>query len=487
MQSPYYYTNAVFAGNMGVTAQVHPFTVARWQDAKIYNNTIIMDTAYTGGTINYYLIDFDGGIVRFNIYHGITVETPSSAVTEADNITADRDAVSGAESYAELFDDPQSLEAITDPETNFAIKTGGAADTQAHKAGAAGTGYINYTTREHDFPWNEGGFTATNAFTDATGAALSTLTTSAPVQVTGISATGALVEISGAGSPQFRITSDEAGSTVVTDWGDTYAIIDANEWLWLRDTSSGSYETAVSVTINIGTSSDTWSITTAAEAADFITHTDSSTTTDPSASSVYSGAWLNGLSIGANVAGQGLAFMFTTRGTGVAISSATVDGEAAAIVANQGTTSCAAIFVIARASLPDPTQTDVDVTVTLTGGDGGRAGIEVFVIDNPSDLTTPADTATDVTAGTTVDVTIDVPAGGGLIVGLSTTTNASDLAWTPSPDLTEIPEVFLEAVVLHAAAYGNFASTQTNLDVNATSASSLANPRMVAASWTPTP
>jgi hypothetical protein len=158
LPSPYFYTNTVFAGNMAVTAQVHPFTISRWQGAQVYNNTIIIDVAKN---LNYAVVfgqsspatGCDACLVGYNIYHGFSEVNTIGAHTMTANVIADVTAGSGVTSYAALFDNPQSLGNITDPAVNFAIKAGSAADTQSPKAGAAGTGYINYTTREHSFPW----------------------------------------------------------------------------------------------------------------------------------------------------------------------------------------------------------------------------------------------------------------------------------------------------------------------------------------------
>jgi hypothetical protein len=159
LDPPYFYTNTVFAGNMGVFAQVNPFAVARWQGAKVYNNTIVMDDAYgSNKSFQFGATAADRGcdacLVGYNVYHGFAETNTIGAHTLTDNITADVTAGSGATSYAALFDNPQSLENITDPAVNFAIKAGSAAAVLSTKAGAAGTGYVNYTTRETSFPWD---------------------------------------------------------------------------------------------------------------------------------------------------------------------------------------------------------------------------------------------------------------------------------------------------------------------------------------------
>lgn len=104
------------------------------------------------------------------------------------------------------------------------------------------------------------------AFTDKTGANLNEVTASAPVQINTIlnssgeaSAYGAMVSVL-AGS-EFRITNDEAGSSVVTNWTSTPAIITSGKWLWLRKAAAGSALTAVTTRVQVGLAKATWTLT----------------------------------------------------------------------------------------------------------------------------------------------------------------------------------------------------------------------------------
>lgn len=101
------------------------------------------------------------------------------------------------------------------------------------------------------------------SFTDQTGVALSTLTTSNIIQITGITGSVA-TSISGGGSPQYQICSDASCTGVVVNWTSAANTIQNNQYIQLRLTSSGSASTAVTATMTIGTGSDGWSVTTGA-------------------------------------------------------------------------------------------------------------------------------------------------------------------------------------------------------------------------------
>ena len=93
-------------------------------------------------------------------------------------------------------------------------------------------------------------------FADATNAALSTLITASAVTISGIPAgCPGEVEVSGQGSPQISINGGAWGTTGSIANGQTLAV---------RLTSSASFSTAHTATISIGSTDDTWSVTTMA-------------------------------------------------------------------------------------------------------------------------------------------------------------------------------------------------------------------------------
>jgi YD repeat-containing protein len=98
-------------------------------------------------------------------------------------------------------------------------------------------------------------------FADATGAATGTLTTSNILAIHGISGTVA-ASISGGGS--YRVCSDATCSTNPAFITGASSITN-NSYLQLRVTSASAFSTAVSATMTVGTGSDTWSVTTAAQ------------------------------------------------------------------------------------------------------------------------------------------------------------------------------------------------------------------------------
>jgi hypothetical protein len=109
-----------------------------------------------------------------------------------------------------------------------------------------------------------GGSTPTAfSFTNVTGAAVSTLTTSNIIQITGISCVVS-TQITGSGSPQYQICADNACGTVITGWTSANASISSGQYVQMRLTSSSGGSTALTATLSIGAGSSTWSVTTAA-------------------------------------------------------------------------------------------------------------------------------------------------------------------------------------------------------------------------------
>jgi len=103
-------------------------------------------------------------------------------------------------------------------------------------------------------------------FTDQTDVALSTLTESNIVQITGFDV-DAPVSISGDGSPQYRICTDGSSDancdgSIVQDWTSGAVTIDDGEYLQLRLTSNAANSTMNSATVTVGTESDQWDVTT---------------------------------------------------------------------------------------------------------------------------------------------------------------------------------------------------------------------------------
>lgn len=174
------------------------------------------------------------------------------------------------------------------------------------------------------------GDTTPNAFsfTDQTNVALSTLTTSNIVQITGID-TATAVSISGGGSPQFRVCADATCSTNPA-WGSSSATITNNQYLQLRLTSSSSTNTTLNATVTVGAGSDTWSVTTSSTATQAFSYTGSN-------QSFVVPAGVNSLTVKLWGAGGGAALSNAGGGGGFATGTLSVTpGETLTIVVGQG-------------------------------------------------------------------------------------------------------------------------------------------------------
>jgi hypothetical protein len=92
--------------------------------------------------------------------------------------------------------------------------------------------------------------------------ALSTLVNSNILQITGINV-AVTVTISGSGgSPQYRTCTTSNCSSVIQDWTSASGTISNGQYLQLRLTSSPLANTARNASVNVGTGSDAWYVTT---------------------------------------------------------------------------------------------------------------------------------------------------------------------------------------------------------------------------------
>jgi hypothetical protein len=144
------------------------------------------------------------------------------------------------------------------------------------------------------------------AFTNTGGAARNSVVASNIVQITGISIP-APATISGGSSAQFRVLGDASGASVITDWT-TAAMVANGQYVQVRQTSSGSFATGVTTTLNVGGVTANWTLTTLAVTPGQQFFTASGTFVVPafntlvvelvgggaSGSDPYWGAWYNG-------------------------------------------------------------------------------------------------------------------------------------------------------------------------------------------------
>jgi hypothetical protein len=100
------------------------------------------------------------------------------------------------------------------------------------------------------------------SFTNLTNQAQNALVNSNIVQITGFDSAVKVTLSTGNSSPQYRICSDSACNTVVTDWTTAQTVIQPNQYLQLLLTTPPAPGTTARATIAAGTVSTTWSVTT---------------------------------------------------------------------------------------------------------------------------------------------------------------------------------------------------------------------------------
>jgi len=283
--TPYNYVNYWVFGNWGLTQAVHGISLYNAENCRVMANTYVINPDWSANASTYPQIRLLRQGASDTSIDNVLADNASYANTSQigpTNTVTNNQVVNPVTTYATYFDGPSftAPESLADVQAAFTAKAGSALLTSVPKISAIGTGYIDYDNRIWDYP-RLNTLTAFS-FTDLTGQTTSTLVTSAAVQILGIVSTqtvvgatgaisfveaasvaGALVSLSGGTSPQFRITSDAGGSVVITDWTSTPAIIQSNQYLWVRDTSSASSATTTSVVVKVAETSDTWTITTA--------------------------------------------------------------------------------------------------------------------------------------------------------------------------------------------------------------------------------
>ena len=251
--------DSVVAGNMIVIAeQSNMLFFNSWGDSQIYNNTAVMDAAGVLGNGMIYMANPDGLDIRYNIANfigpdvvqaGVIARTPTTGYA-MNNIVLQA-------AYAATFVDLDSGTGITDLVAQFDTKAGVYTTGTDNMIPGAASAYIDFgerlvgdtwdgTGREHDFPWAESGHDISGDFTDATGIVTSTLTTSNEVTLSGVSATGALVEVSGG---TFRVAMNS--NDLIRTYGAEPYIVPNGYKITLQNTSSGSASTAVSMTVTV--------------------------------------------------------------------------------------------------------------------------------------------------------------------------------------------------------------------------------------------
>jgi hypothetical protein len=211
--------------------------VASPGDGTIVEGNHVVGSIQTGATQAITVGEYgkaSGGsvIVRDNIVETVTNED-GTVITETANIELGSNGATY--SYSATFDGPTYLPAsVSDAMTMFSIKATGAAfrePTNVH-AGTIGTGYVDYTARTTDRPRLEAAFDAASG----------SWTVDVARQITGISATGALVSIN---TGAFDVLGTD-GVTVIASNQTSY-VVDVNQYV--RPDNTG--------TITVGSTSGT--------------------------------------------------------------------------------------------------------------------------------------------------------------------------------------------------------------------------------------
>lgn len=160
----------------------------------------------------------------------------------------------------------------------------------------------------------------------------------------------------------------------------------------------------------------------------------------------------------------------TTQRSSPTLSSVTIGGVSATIVAQANNTGNVAGIAIALV----PTGATGDIVVTW-GSSGLNCAISVYQIDNLLSAT-PFHSITDITASPSIN--LNIPASG-IALGFATVQNSSPMSWS---GLTERDEGLLESVIDYSSASDAFVAAETGRAISVSYASTL-RPAAVFASW----
>ena len=443
----------VVAGNFIVTTNtVHGISLYNSQGGQVFGNTVVPltdlfadDSFSDSPRIN--LIDHGTGNESSNneIYDNVAFSIGTGSGTgnvEGNNVDADFEGLNGT-LFTSLFDGPawtsSALTTMALATTAYTPLTSGTLNTSAPKIGAINA-YTDFTNRTIDHPrFNTvGAFT----FTDQTDVTASTVIESDIVQITNIdmvvddsdlenrstttaSVNGALVSVN---TGEFRIVNDASGTSVDVDWGTSDAVIEQDQYLQLRQTSSGGSEVQTDQVVTVGTASDTWSVTTEAAGPgpsvttelSFIANLEENRGSASSGDATFASA-----SLGAADTNRRIVVAVSHLSNGGEVSGVTVDGAPGTLLVSDyvgsGTDPATSIWA---ASVPSGTTGDIVVSF-----DGNTFDISVGTYRLiKSAGTTAYDTDTSNATGAIsmgVNTTVD-----GACLAISQRENGSSQTWT---------------------------------------------------------
>lgn len=483
------YIDTDFFGNIYRGVSSHGISLYNPIRGRIVNNTCLINPDWTSEstlfprirTLQHQSGTGSDNVIADNIafsFSGLGI------VTNVNNQVADPTTTGQSDSYDTLFDGPSftTPDTIDEVITAFTPKAGSVPATSIPRIGAIGGGYVDYDNRIYDLP-RINPTTLSGDFTDATGIAVSTLTTvAAPVQITdatrsdGTASTiGVLVEMSGGNSPEVRVTSDVGGLTVVTDWTSGPNIIAARlHYIWLRDTSSSQGESTTTVSLNVGDQSVNWAITTVA--SDILTIAALPEVVNTANLTQYT------LDAGIREADEGkigVVAVATDATNGPRPTSVTIGGAAA--TRQVGDTTNGSIDGSCTIwSVAIPASATSDVVLNYAGGPAGVA-IQPWLLSN-ADGAAPTDTVEvlSLSQGSSINGAIDGLEDGGLILGAFTREPFSNGAFSGTGPLTEDADTDIE--------FGGFVAasreeTTARTAETITYTSSFSWHHMVGASW----
>jgi len=210
--------DSVVAGNLIVLGGfANLISLGSWGNTVVYNNTAVEDPdAIVVGAI--YFGNPDGIEAKYNVSNRMGPDVIGAGAIARTPTVYDKNFDYLEAAYAANFVDPQNRENVTDLTTQYALKSTSTANTQTPIKAGAHQDYIDWTLREHYFPWEASGDVSVTPTGVAAGSAVGTVTVSgkANITLTGVSAASALggVSVSAGGSVSVQPASVAATAEV---------------------------------------------------------------------------------------------------------------------------------------------------------------------------------------------------------------------------------------------------------------------------------
>jgi hypothetical protein len=253
--------------NAGMTASTHMVTVERPAvGTVIRGNTGVLDNSGTDPQILYPALavnvgpsPVDAGVtVAYNVACAVSATSAAAFANHTFGLSA---GANNGTAYAALFAGTSGqfqgaglasfdqFRAALTPDTATLWPVGRV------RRGAM-SGYYDYATGVSDAPWDEAGWSASRAWGNVTGAATNATVIGNKIQVSGTSATGTAVRVSGGVNPTVTIYDTDSTTVIASGVPDALAL--NGQWVEPRDTTAGTGLTLSTVTVEAGTTSGTW-------------------------------------------------------------------------------------------------------------------------------------------------------------------------------------------------------------------------------------